>query len=33
VGRYRDDVFIDGEWRDQILTEVLREDWEKLQVK
>jgi RimJ/RimL family protein N-acetyltransferase len=33
VGRYRADVFIDGEWRDQILTEVLREDWEKLQVK
>jgi ribosomal-protein-alanine N-acetyltransferase len=29
VGRYRADVFIDGRWRDQILTEVLRQDWER----
>ena len=29
VGRYRADVFIDGLWRDQILTEVLRDDWER----
>jgi len=29
VGRWRRDWFVDGEWRDHILTEVLREDWEK----
>jgi RimJ/RimL family protein N-acetyltransferase len=29
VGRYRKDVFIDGRWRDHVITEVLREDWEK----
>ena len=29
VGRYREDVFIDGRWRDHVITEVLREDWEK----
>jgi ribosomal-protein-alanine N-acetyltransferase len=29
VGRYRVDVFVDGQWRDHILTEILREDWEK----
>ena len=29
VGRYRLDRWVDGEWRDYILTEVLREDWEK----
>ena len=29
VGRYRKDMFVDGHWRDHILTEVLREDWEK----
>ena len=29
VGRYRADVFVDGQWRDQVLTEVLREDWLK----
>jgi RimJ/RimL family protein N-acetyltransferase len=29
VGRYRADQFIDGSWVDQIITEVLREDWEK----
>ena len=29
VGRYRRDRFMDGSWRDEIVTEVLREDWEK----
>lgn len=29
VGRYRADRFMSGSWRDQVLTEVLREDWEK----
>jgi RimJ/RimL family protein N-acetyltransferase len=29
VGRWRDDVFVDGKWIDHILTELLREDWEK----
>jgi RimJ/RimL family protein N-acetyltransferase len=29
VGRYRADMFVDGRWRDHILTEVHREDWEK----
>ena len=29
VGRYRADQFIDGEWVDHIITEVLREDWQK----
>ena len=29
VGRGRKEVFIGGEWRDVIMTEVLREDWEK----
>jgi RimJ/RimL family protein N-acetyltransferase len=29
VGRWTRDRFIDGEWRDHILTELLREDWEK----
>jgi RimJ/RimL family protein N-acetyltransferase len=31
VGRFRKDMFVDGEWRDQVVTEVLREDWEKTQ--
>ena len=31
VGRYRADQFIDGRWVDQVITEVLREDWEKSQ--
>jgi len=30
VGRYRADHWVDGEWRDEILTELLREDWEKM---
>ena len=29
VGRWKGDRFIDGTWRDHILTEVLREDWAK----
>ena len=29
VGRYRADMFVDGRWRDHVMTEVLREDWEK----
>jgi RimJ/RimL family protein N-acetyltransferase len=31
VGRYRADMFVDGRWRDHVMTEVLREDWEKAQ--
>ena len=33
VGRYRADKFADGEWRDLVMTEVLREDWKKAQRK
>jgi [ribosomal protein S5]-alanine N-acetyltransferase len=33
VGRYRADMFVDGKWRDHVITEVLREDWEKAQGK
>ena len=29
AGRWRKDRFVDGEWRDLILTELLREDWVK----
>jgi ribosomal-protein-alanine N-acetyltransferase len=29
VGRHRADMFVDGRWRDHVITEVLREDWEK----
>ena len=29
VGRYRADMFFDGKWLDHVMTEVLREDWEK----
>jgi RimJ/RimL family protein N-acetyltransferase len=29
VGRHRADVFVDGRWRDHVITEVLREDWLK----
>jgi RimJ/RimL family protein N-acetyltransferase len=29
VGRWTRDRFIDGEWRDHILTELMRDDWEK----
>ena len=30
VGRWRKDRFVDGRWRDHVLTEVLREEWTKL---
>ena len=30
VGRWHDDAFVDGKWLDHVLTELLREDWEKL---
>ncbi|HEV2027869.1 MAG TPA: GNAT family protein [Candidatus Dormibacteraeota bacterium] len=33
VGRHREDMFVDGRWVDEIITEVLREDWEKAQAK
>lgn len=29
VGRHKADRFADGSWRDEILTEVMREDWLK----
>jgi RimJ/RimL family protein N-acetyltransferase len=29
VGRWHQDQFVDGEWRDLVLTELMREDWEK----
>jgi RimJ/RimL family protein N-acetyltransferase len=29
VGRFRADRFVDGRWVDEILTEVMREDWLK----
>jgi len=29
VGRWSKEVFVDGTWRDHILTEVLREEWEQ----
>ena len=29
VGRYRRDRWVDGDWRDHIVTEVLRKDWER----
>jgi len=31
VGRRREEVFVGGRWLDEILTEVLRSDWEKAQ--
>lgn len=30
VGRWKKDKFIDGEWHDHVMTEVMREDWEQL---
>lgn len=33
IGRHHADMFIDGKWRDHVLTEVLREDWRKAQRK
>jgi [ribosomal protein S5]-alanine N-acetyltransferase len=32
VGRWHEDRFIDGKWTDHVLTELLREDWEKARV-
>ena len=29
VGRWHGETFIDGAWRDHVLTELLREDWER----
>ena len=29
VGRHKADRWVDGEWRDVIITEVLRKDWQK----
>ena len=29
VGRWHDDAFVDGKWRDHVLTELLRSDWER----
>jgi RimJ/RimL family protein N-acetyltransferase len=29
VGRYKAERFVDGEWRDLILTELMRDDWLK----
>ena len=29
VGRWHNDHFVDGKWIDHVLTELLREDWEK----
>ena len=29
IGRWQADRFVDGHWRDHVLTEVLRNDWEK----
>jgi RimJ/RimL family protein N-acetyltransferase len=29
VGRFRADRFVDGRWVDEVVTEMLREDWLK----
>lgn len=29
IGRWHRDRFVDGEWRDEVLTELIREDWER----
>ena len=29
VGRYRADRYVDGQWVDEVMTEVIREDWLK----
>jgi len=29
IGRYRADRYVDGQWVDEVVTEVLREDWLK----
>jgi RimJ/RimL family protein N-acetyltransferase len=31
IGRHHADLFVDGKWRDHVMTEVMREDWEKAQ--
>ena len=31
VGRHRADMFVDGKWRDHVITEILREDWDRSQ--
>ncbi len=33
VGRWHADRFVDGTWRDHVLTEVLREDWARARDK
>ena len=33
VGRWHLDRFADGEWRDVVLTEVLRDDWARPRAK
>jgi RimJ/RimL family protein N-acetyltransferase len=33
VGRHRADRFVDGRWVDEVITEVLREDWARGQAK
>jgi RimJ/RimL family protein N-acetyltransferase len=33
VGRYRADVFVDGRWRDNVMTEVIRDDWARARAK
>ena len=32
IGRWHHDQFVEGEWRDLVLTELMREDWEKSRV-
>jgi RimJ/RimL family protein N-acetyltransferase len=29
VGRFRADRYVDGKWVDEVMTEVMREDWLK----
>ena len=33
VGRFRADRYVDGRWVDEVITEVLREDWKRAQAK
>jgi len=33
VGRWHGDQFVDGKWVDHVMTELLREDWEKARTK
>jgi RimJ/RimL family protein N-acetyltransferase len=32
VGRWHQDTFVDGKWVDHVMTELLREDWERSSV-